>query len=490
MPANPWEVDAALAEGVRIDYLAAPVRVVVEGGRVVGMECLRMELGAPDSSGRRRPVPVAGSEFILEVEMVIPAISQAPDLGYLGEGHGFKLTKWNTLAVDGVSLATSVAGVFAGGDVVNGPATVIEAIAQGREAAESIHRYLRGEDLVAGRTKDWVKATEVWRQEVQRAHREHMGEVGVTDRVGDFREVEAGYTEEQAKAEASRCLDCGVCSECMECVKVCEAKAFVHEKGEAEIIETEVGAIILATGYDLLPKSRFKEIESDPDILDGLQFERILCPSGPTDGVVIRPSDRTEPKEIAIIACVGSRDPEHGYPYCSRICCMYSAKMAMLYKHAVHDGRAYIFYMDIRSAGKGYEEFIQRAVEEDGVVYLRSRVSRIFREGKRLIVWGADTLTGKRIELAVDLVVLATALRPSAGGEELLGRIDVERDASGFLREVHPKLRPMETSVPGIFVAGTAQAPRDIPDSVGQASGAASKVLSLFAQEEVETTPP
>ena len=163
---------------------------------------------------------------------------------------------------------------------------------------------------------------------------------------------------------------------------------------------------------------------------------------------------------------------------------MYLAKQAMLYKHAVPDGQAYIFYMDTRSTGKGYEEFIQRAVEEDGVLYLRGRVSKVFRDGDKLKVWGADTLTGKKIELSCDMVVLAMAMVPNPAGVELMQRLGIKTDIHGFINEVHYKFRPLETSIPGIYVAGTAQGPRDIPDSVAQGSGAASKVLTLFSARE------
>ena len=250
-------------------------------------------------------------------------------------------------------------------------------------------------------------------------------------------------------------------------------------------MEINVGAIIVATGFELVPKKEITEFEQDPDILEGIQFERILCPGGPTAGIVLRPSDGKTPKEAVFISCVGSRDPEHGVPYCSRVCCMYLAKMAMLYKHAVPEGQAYIFYIDTRTTGKGYEEFVQRAVEEDGVLYLRGRVSKVFRDGEKLKVWGVDTLSGKRVEISCDLVVLGMAMVPNPAGKELAQKLGISSDEYGFITEVHSKLRPLETSVPGIYVAGTAQGPKDIPDSVAQASGAASKVLALFSSSEL-----
>jgi len=270
---------------------------------------------------------------------------------------------------------------------------------------------------------------------------------------------------------------------CQLCQLVCPTGAINFQQPDT-FTEITVGAIIVATGFELYPKENIPEYASDADVVDGIEFERILCPGGPTAGTVVRPSDRKTPEEVVFISCVGSRDPEHGVPYCSRVCCMYLAKMAMLYKHAVPDGQAYIFYMDVRSTGKGYEEFVQRAVEEDGVRYLRGRVSRVFREGEKLSVWGVDTLSGKNIDISCDLVVLGLAMVPNPAGKELAQKLGIATDEYGFITEVHPKMSPLETSVPGIYMAGTAQGPRDIPDSVAQASGAASKALTLFSSGE------
>jgi heterodisulfide reductase subunit A len=246
-----------------------------------------------------------------------------------------------------------------------------------------------------------------------------------------------------------------------------------------------VGAIIVATGHELYPRDGIGEYALDPDVLDGLQFERILSDSGPTAGEVRRPSDGKVPRQVVFIQCVGSRDPEHGVPYCSRVCCMYTAKQAMLYKQAVPDGQAYVFYMDIRSDAKGYEEFVKKVVDEQRVLYLRGRVSKVFREGEKLKVWGADTLTGKSIEISADLVVLATAMVPSPAVRELARKLNIIVDAHGFVTEAHIKLRPVETLTAGIYLAGTAQWPRDLPDTISSASGAASKILSLFSRKEL-----
>ena len=271
---------------------------------------------------------------------------------------------------------------------------------------------------------------------------------------------------------------------CQVCQQVCPREAIDYEQVDT-FVEEKVGAIVIATGFELMPKPQIAEYDDDPDILEGIEFERILCPGGPTAGEVLRPSDGKCPKEVVFVSCCGSRDPEHGVPYCSRVCCMYLTKMALLYNHVVHDGRPYMFYIDIRTTGKGYEEFVQRTVEEHGLLYLRGKVSKIFREGDKLRVLGADTLTGNSVDISCDLVVLGMAMMPSPGIKELADKLGVDTDEFGFITEVHQKLRPLETSVPGIFVCGTAQGPKDIPDSVSQGGAAASKVLRLFSQDEL-----
>ncbi|MGD9347259.1 MAG: CoB--CoM heterodisulfide reductase iron-sulfur subunit A family protein [Candidatus Aminicenantes bacterium] len=277
---------------------------------------------------------------------------------------------------------------------------------------------------------------------------------------------------------------------CGKCADVCEPEAIDYDM-KPEIIEEEVGAIIVATGYDLYEKENLAEYGYGkyPDVLDGLQFERLCSASGPTQGKVLRPSDHKEPKEVVFIQCAGSRDPELHCAYCSKICCMYTAKHAMLYKHHVPDGQAYVFYIDIRSGGKGYEEFVQRAVEEDGVLYLRGKVSKIFEEKGKIKVWGVDTLSGKDIEIDADMVVLATATRPSEGAQELAKKLKIAMDKDGFLAEAHPKLRPVESVTSGMFLAGAAQAPKDIPEVVAQASGAAAKAITILSQEKLFHSP-
>ena len=275
---------------------------------------------------------------------------------------------------------------------------------------------------------------------------------------------------------------------CDACVKACPHSAIDFELSEVEV-KTKVGSIVVATGYDLYDKKNLTEYAVDPDILDSLQFERLLSPTGPTKGVVRRPSDGKVPKEIVFIKCCGSRDPEHHFPYCSRFCCMYTGKQAQLYKRMVPDGQAYIFYMDIRSTGKGYEEFIKAGIEEQRLMYIRGRVSKIYRDGDKLIIMGVDTLSNSMVEVEADMVVLAMAATGADGSRELGNKLNIITDLYGFASEAHLKLGPLETLTAGIYLCGSAPSPKDIPDSIYQGSGAAAKVLSLFSRKELLHNP-
>jgi heterodisulfide reductase subunit A len=277
---------------------------------------------------------------------------------------------------------------------------------------------------------------------------------------------------------------------CGKCREVCEANAINYDAAD-EIFEEEVGAIIVATGYDLYPIENIGEYGYGkyPDVITGLQFERILSATGPTGGEMLRPSDGKVPKEVVFIQCAGSRDPDRHLSHCSKICCMYTLKHAKLYKHKVPDGQPYIFYIDIRSGGKRYEEFIQDAVKEENVLYIRGKAGRIYQDGDKMIVNGIDTLSGKQIEIHADLVVLALGIVPSNGTKELMQVLKLNTDEAGFLTEAHPKLRPVESLQAGYFLAGAAQGPKDIPDSVSQSSGAAAKALSLISSEKIYHSP-
>jgi heterodisulfide reductase subunit A len=277
---------------------------------------------------------------------------------------------------------------------------------------------------------------------------------------------------------------------CHHCEEVCPEKA-IDFKQEDKRISEKIGAIVVATGFELYPKEQLGEYGYGeiPDVIDGLTFERMVSSNGPTKGKILRPSDGRVPKEIVFIQCVASRDPDRYMPYCSRICCMYTAKQAKIYKEQIPDGQPYIFYIDIRSDGKGYEEFLQRTIEEKRPLYLRGRVSRIFQDDGKVRVLGVDTLTGRMVEVAADMVVLATALVPSDGVKELAAKLRATVDRHGFLTEAHIKLYPVESSTKGIYLAGCGQSPKDISDTVSQASATASKIQALLSTDKLLQDP-
>ncbi len=285
---------------------------------------------------------------------------------------------------------------------------------------------------------------------------------------------------------------CGVCK------KLCGPQAVDFEQAD-ELVTEEVGAVVLATGYSLysIGEQENGSLRGYPeygggklaDVIDGLQFERLASASGPTGGEIRRPSDGKIPKTVVFLQCIGSRDASKGIEYCSKVCCMYTAKHALLYKHKVHDGQAVVFYMDVRAPGKGYDEFVRRAVEEDEVLYLRGRVSRMYEDKGQIVVSGVDTLSAQVVELRADLVVLATAIRSQPGAGRLAQKFGVGYDAHAFYSEAHPKLRPVESAAAGVFLAGACQGPKDIPESVAQASATAAKVAVLFSKAILEREP-
>lgn len=286
---------------------------------------------------------------------------------------------------------------------------------------------------------------------------------------------------------------------CRLCEKVCGPKAIDFAQSDTVITE-KVGAIVAATGFKLYTIDK-KPSESAvkgygeygygeiPDVIDGLTFERLASASGPTGGKILRQSDGQEPKNIVFIQCVGSRNNEKGIPYCSKICCMYTAKHSMLYKHKVHDGKAYVFYMDIRSPGKNYDEFVRRAIEEDEATYIRGMVSKLEESDGKILVYGFDTLSGREVKIEADMVVTATAIQARDGADKLAQTLGISYDNYNFYSEAHAKLKPVETATAGIFLAGACQGPKDIPESVSQASAAASKVMALFSSAELEREP-
>jgi len=488
MPAAAGEIDEAEREGIKLHVLAAPVRVLSQDSRLTGIECIRMELGEPDASGRRRPVPIKGSEFNMDVDNVIMALGQ--EVNKAGLPKDLDYTGWGTLSVDSTTLETNISGVFAGGDVVAGPSDVIASIAAGKEAAESIDRYLSGTDLREGRPEQITRVKEVSKDGVGKKARATMPMLDLEKRDGSFTEVELGFDEKTAIEEAKRCLNCAACSECLECVKACEAQAINHEMKD-EIVEVDVGNIIVATGFQQFDPSVIYQYGYGryDNVLTGLQFERMSNASGPTGGEILL-ADGRKPESVAILHCVGSRD-ENYHKYCSRVCCMYSLKYSHLIREKVPEAPVYQLYIDMRCAGSGYEEFYER-LQEEGVNFVRGRAGEITNiaetpeeEGK-LIVICEDTLVRRKRRLPVDMVILSCALEPTADADQIAKTFSISRKADGFFLEKHPKLDPVATMTDGVFVVGCCQSPKDIPDTVAQASAAAARALAMISKGKVE----
>jgi len=488
MPAYPEEIEDALEEGIQIRYLTSPVRFLGNKGKVTGCECIVNQLGEPDSSGRRRPVPIEGSEYVIPCDTIIPAIGQKPDLGWAGDLSGLERSRQGNLVVNPDTMQTSLPDVFAAGDLVTGPATVIDAVASGRRAGESIHRYLNGEDpeVYAKELSSKRHTGRDWREieeDIERKGRAPMPKGPARERTVSFEEVSAGLREGDAFSEVQRCLNCGLCSECYQCVEVCKAKA-VNFHQRDEVISVEAGAVILATGFDLYDVSPLMEYGwgKMKNVLTSMQFERMLSASGPTEGHLVRPSDHMEPKRLAFIQCVGSRDVRHKR-YCSAVCCMHSTKQAILAREHVPGIRSTIFYMDMRASGKGFQEYVRRAKDQYEVEYIRSRPGRITEEetNKNLLIHFEDTVKREYRVAEYDMIVLAQALVPSHNNMAVASALGVELDEFGFVVAPGEPADPFVTTREGIFGCGFCQSPMDVPDAVLRASAAAAKVAEKLA---------
>ncbi len=482
MPANEEEIAECHEEGIEIMTLVNPTRVIGENGRVKAIECVKMELGEPDASGRRRPQAIAGSEFTMEVDAVIPAIGQESDWACLTPECACQLSQWGTMHVDRLTLQSNDADIFAGGDAVTGPKTVIEAIAAGKQAAISIARFIQGRDLREGREKEWTAVQDVPTEGYDRIPRERMPLLSSEERKGSFDEVQLGFTEAQVRAEAQRCLACGVCCECYQCEKACLAKAVSHDD-QPITHEIPVGAVIVAGGFKPFDPRAYDTYAYSklPNVVTSMEFERILSASGPTAGHLARPSDHADPKRIAWIQCVGSRDIQHcDHAYCSAVCCMYAIKEAVIAKeHAPGEFDAAIFFMDMRTHGKDFEKSYNRAKNEHGVRFIRSRIHSIDP------VPGNDDLSisyvseaGKMETETFDMVVLSVWLEPSKEAGDLAARLGIELNRHGFADR--SSFEPVSTTKPGIFVCGAFHSPKDIPHSVVEAGAAAAAAGGLL----------
>jgi heterodisulfide reductase subunit A-like polyferredoxin len=385
--------------------------------------------------------------------------------------------------VNKTTLQTSISSIFAGGDIVRGPASVIEAVADGNEAAISIDRYLRNVDLAEGRAEEPVVA-ELPDRQYELKSRTDMQKRPGDDRSKTFEEIELNYDEETAVAEAERCVNCAICSECLQCVEVCKAEAVIHDM-EEENIDLNVGSIIMTPGFDEFDPTVKKEYGYDrfPNVVSSIEFERILSASGPFAGKVLRPSDQKPPKDVAFIQCVGSRDKECGNTYCSSVCCMYAMKEAIIAKEHDNNINPHIFYMDIRAFGKEFDDYYNRAKKEMGIKFTCARPSSIDRatdsQDNNLILTYVENGEIQRKEF--DLIVLSVGLGHPKDAEMLSEKMGIELNSHGFCKT--GTFTPLETTREGVYVAGAFSSPKDIPDTVSQASGAAAKASGPISSE-------
>ncbi|MFC1992695.1 FAD-dependent oxidoreductase [Chloroflexota bacterium] len=473
MPARQEEVEDAREEGVIFQFLTNPKQFLSdEKGSLAGIECNEMELGEPDASGRRRPVAKTET-FNINCDTVIVAIGQNTDLSLLPPETGIKTNPGGFITADPVTLATDEPGIFAGGDGVTGPKSAVEAINHGHEAAISIERYLTGADLRECRRQLDEEMAPLPEGDHEKKARIHPDKISMYRRISSFDEVELGYTEEKAKAETERCLDCGLCSECLQCIAACQAGAIDHTMKE-EMLQFSVGSLILAPGFEPFDAAIKGEYGYGrmQNVVTSLEFERILSASGPFQGQVLRPSDGKHTGKVAWIQCIGSRDETCGRDYCSSVCCMYATKEAIIAKEHESDIQPTIFYNDIRAFGKGFERYYESAKDKFGIRYIKGIPSGVkeLQKSKNLLLEYTDE-NGQKIQEEFDMVVLSVGMVPSASTKGLADRLCLDLDRFGFCQT--DELKPNITSRAGVYIAGAFDTPMDIPESVMSASSAA-----------------
>jgi heterodisulfide reductase subunit A len=488
-----WEVKIAEEEGVTMCGATMFKEISILENKIVGVKCVHTEYHGYDEKGRIQINELPGTEHILSADIVIWATGQGCDLSFLPLDGSIKPAK--TGIDSDVNMMTSLPGVFVAGDVHRGSTFyVVDAIGEGHHAARSMDRYLRGAQGVLEQVlppkvdlaESDVRAR-IAHGEASQAQRVKIQTIPLSERYHNFREVDLTLTEEEALVEANRCVRCGTCAECLECVAACERGAIDHDMQDRSE-EYSVGTIILATGFRdfdplRLPELNYKKV---PNILTALEFERLVNASGPTEGKVLLDTG-LPPKSIAVVHCVGSRDART-HEYCSRACCMYSLKLAQLV-HEYVGAEVHEIYRDIRSFGKGYEEFYNRT-SQMGVHFYHGKVSQIdpIANGKIRVTWD-ESFHNQPDHVDVDMVVLATGFEPQIDSGQVAAQFGVSRSRDGFFLERHPKLAPVETTSEGIYLAGTCQSPKDIPDTVAQAGAAAAAALSLMDQGVIALDP-
>jgi heterodisulfide reductase subunit A len=492
MPGFDWEIQVAEEEGILFHTGRTFKEIVVEKDQIVGVRCKKVKFhGFKGTTPDIEEIP--NTEHIIKADIVIWAIGQGPDFSFLPQDGSVSILYPIGVQTDR-EMMTTVKGVFAAGDVHRGKTFfVVDAIGEGHHAARCIDRYLGGSNIYAESTnipvaklsKDEV-AIKIERGDSAGWNRTPTRSIPLSHRRNNFQEVDLTLTEAEVLQEAERCLQCGVCSECLECAAACDRGAINHS-----MVDTthtfKVGTIILATGFKDFDPSSAPEYGYGvyPNIITAMEFERMINPSGPTDGQV-RLVNGQKPKRLAIIHCVGSRDEKY-HEYCSRACCMYSIKIAQL-AYDYLDAEVFDIYRDMRTFGKDYEEFFNRT-KRKGVNFFHGRVTGVSPINRKLRVKWKDNYYNQPDHVDVDLVILATGFEPQLDARQIANRFGINRSPDGFFLEKHPKLGPVETATDGIYLAGACQSPKDIPDSVAQAGGAAAVAISLMDQGTIALDP-
>jgi heterodisulfide reductase subunit A-like polyferredoxin len=479
MPAYDWEVDDALAEGVVLHTSWGIVELTGDE-RVRGVTLKRCT-AVFDAEGRFSPQYDEGVREELPTDAVIVAIGMTADTAAFAER--LRLNGNRTIQADPRTLQTAVPWVFAAGDVVSGPSMITTAVGQGQRAAFMIDRWLRGEALDAAAFDDRLPVVDkeqvLARQQAYTRRDPLAASTLYASAPSDFAELEGPLTEEEARAAATRCLDCGVCSECHECVAVCPADAIDLDMREQEL-DVEVGTVIVSTGYRLFPADlkpqygygRFR------NVITGMQMDRLLAPTRPYN-TVLRPGDGKVPERIAYVMCTGSRDETVGNPLCSKFCCMYSIKQNQLIMGALPLTDVTVHYIDIRAVGKGYDEFFEQA-KAMGASFVKGRVAEIAElENGNLVLRYEDVENGGgQAEAEYDLVVLAVGVQPNCEVHGLFPNGDLAMDRHFYVAETDEDLNPGRTSIPGVYVAGAASGAKDIPESILHAGAAVAQAAA------------
>ncbi|MHB8945794.1 MAG: FAD-dependent oxidoreductase [Bacillota bacterium] len=479
MPAHNWEVEEAEAEGVTV-VNSWGIKQVLGEGRARGVELKRCT-SVFDSDHRFSPKYDEANTQKMDCDAVIVAAGMGPDTAAFAEL--LPLNRNRTIQVDQATLQTSVPYIFAAGDVISGASFINTAAGRGRKAAFMIDRWLQGKELSEAEYDPKlpvVDKAEVLQRQRSHSRREPVaGRPALSPEPRGFAEIEPALTEEEALYSVSRCLDCGVCSECHQCVTTCPASAIKMEMREQEV-EAEVGAVIVSTGFKLFPADlkpqygygKFK------NVITGMQMDRLLAPTRPYN-TVLRPGDGKVPDRIAYILCTGSRDQTVDNPLCSRVCCMYSIKQNQLIMGALPLADVTVYYIDIRTFSKGYDEFYEQA-KAMGANFIKGRVGKVGeKEDGNLVLTYEDIEDGGQVkEAEYDLVVLAVGIQPNLDAGKLFPEGQLQLDDYYYVKEVDEDLDPGRTSIEGVYVAGSASGAKDIPDSILHAGAAAAQAAA------------